>query len=241
MHQLVRRTTAVAAVLLLAGCSSPKPTPAPKPTPTPLGFRYTASELETALPATYGRHQLDLSAYVYPVAPNWTLRHDALAGHGVQPTQCRETLWNGRNTAPPGEFIPGETPSARASAELGARIGDDWSPNVRAEIVELTGELAGKYLHQFEPTPPECRSVQVDGVVRAGAVERALPGFGVESRYIARTFPLTGKSWTERILLYRAPTYVMTIRMDGFSVPDTAFLAFARQTRDHVTAGLKAG
>ena len=51
---------------------------------------------------------------------------------------------------------------------------------------------------------------------------------------------VTSANSSERILQYRTATYVAVIRMDGPAVPETLFMSFARQTRDQITAELKA-
>ncbi|MGZ0149275.1 hypothetical protein ACXJJ3_19560 [Kribbella sp. WER1] len=247
MHRLLRRASTVAVVLLLTACGTAKrpavPSPSVPPTstasPSPATFRYNVNQLQTALPVAVGRHRFESSIYTYPVSIGWTLRADPLDGWTVVPAECRAIIWNGGHPGRPGDFIAPETPSASATAELGPRMADDLEPNLRVSVIELTGALADKYLDMFKPTPAECAHVTVNGAQRASAVERAVPGFGERSRFIARSFPALGKAWTEHILNYRTSRYVVEVRWDGESVPDSAFLAFARKTRDRLTAALK--
>ncbi|MFC6161405.1 hypothetical protein [Kribbella jiaozuonensis] len=113
-------------------------------------------------------------------------------------------------------------------------------PYSGAIIVDLTGAAADRYIDQYRTTPSECANILVDGTERAAVVERSLPGFGTRSRYLTRSYPLAGGRWTERILLYRTPTYLMDIRQHGPGGSDAGFQAFARQVRDLVQANLKA-
>ena len=106
-------------------------------------------------------------------------------------------------------------------------------------IVELTPSLGDRLMDQRSPTPPECAHILLDGQERAAVVERALPGYGVRSRYIVRTFPVGEQTCTERTLQYRTDKYVVVIRLDAFDNSESAFLAFAQQTRDRLAAQLK--
>ncbi|MEV4267593.1 hypothetical protein [Kribbella sp. NPDC049584] len=114
-------------------------------------------------------------------------------------------------------------------------------PYAGAMIADLPGAAADRYLDRYPAPPAECAHILVDGSERAAVVERPLPGFGTRSRYLTRSYPLAGGRWTERILLYRTPTYLMDIRQSGSGGSDAGFQAFARQVRDLVQANLKAG
>jgi hypothetical protein len=103
---------------------------------------------------------------------------------------------------------------------------------VSANIVELAPPLGDRLIDQRQPTPPECAHILVDGQERAAVVERALPGYGVRSRYVVRSFPVGDQICTERTLQYRTDLYVVLIRLDAFDNPEPAFLAFAARTRD---------
>lgn len=242
MHQLARRTSAFAALLLLVACGAPKqaiePTPTATSSPSAAPFRYDVNQLEAALPTTYGRHRLEPSAYVYPPNSTWRLRADPLAGRTVVPPACRTIIWSGGNTAPQGDFIAPATPSASASAELAPEEGGRTTA-VSVTVVELTGELADRYLDMLRPTPAECAHVQVDGKEQASVVELPVSAFGDRARLVIRKYPARGRAWTEHILVYRTAHYTVNIRQDGYSVQDSAFLAFARQARDRLTAELR--
>jgi hypothetical protein len=136
------------------------------------------------------------------------------------------------------EFVPSDTPAADAQTELGNPVGDLF-PFASATIAELTGASADRYLDQYGKTPAECADIRVNGREQAAVVDRPLPGFGERSRYLTRTYPVPTGQWTDRILVYRGPTYVMDIRISGLSGTDAGFQAFARQVRDLVQAKLR--
>lgn len=242
MHHLLRRASTVAVVMMLSACGTAKrpaePTPSASPV-TPTTFRYDVNQLQAALPVAIGRYRFESSAYIYPVADNWTPRPDPLAGRTVVPAECRAIIRNGGTPGRPGDFIASDTPSAHATAVLGRQLPGDLGPYLQVSVIELTGDLAEKYLNIFQPTPDDCAHIQVNGQQRASVVERSAPGFGQRSRLVVRAFPALGHAWTEHILLYRTARYVVEVRWDGEAVADTAFLAFARTTRDRLTAGLK--
>jgi hypothetical protein len=205
--------------------------PRVKTTPTPAKFRYLASDLLLALPTVYGKHTLETSLYIYPPGPDPTRRPDPLAVWKVEPAICRDVIRYSGVPGIPGDFIAPTTPSAVAKASLGQGIGNE-QPFVSANVVELAGALGDRLLDQRLPTPPECAHILVDGKDRASVVERSLPGFGVRSRYIVRTYPVGTQTYTERTLQYRTPTYVVLVRLDAFANPEASFLGFAAKTRD---------
>jgi hypothetical protein len=200
-------------------------------TPTPKAFRYIVNDLELALPSTYGKNTLKKSTYQYPPPDNWKPRADPLAGHTVVPRLCEDLIRFQGVPGVPGDFIAPTTPSAAASVQQSLPSGAATA-NVVATITELAAPLGDRLLDQRLPTPPECAHITVDGREAASIVERSLPGFGVRARYIVRTFPLAGKTWTERTLQYRTDTYVALVRIDAYANPEANFLAFAAKTRD---------
>jgi hypothetical protein len=200
-------------------------------TPTPAEFRYSANDLQLALPTAYGTHKLEKSLYPYPPAATATRRPDPLAAWKVEPAICRDVIRYLGVPGLPGDFIAPTTPSALGFAALGQGIGHQ-RPFVSVNIVELAGVLGDRLLDQRLPTPPECAHILTDGKPRASVVERPLPGFGVRARYIVRTYPVGAKTYTERTLQYRTPTYVVLVRLDAFINPEPSFLAFAAKTRD---------
>ncbi|HET6741253.1 MAG TPA: hypothetical protein VFH76_20050 [Kribbella sp.] len=223
------RTTAVARMT---------PVPRTSVTPTPPEYRYHAGDLQLALPETYGKHPLAKQLYPYPPPEDEKRRADPLAGHAVAPELCRDVIWYAGVPGVPGDFIATTTPSALAFATLGPTTGLA-KPFVSINIVELAGPLGDRLLDQREPTPAECAKIKIDGQVAASVVERSLPGFGVRARYIVRTYPIAGKTWTERTLQYRTATYVVLVRLDAYANPEPAFLAFAGRARDRLTTELR--
>lgn len=101
----------------------------------------------------------------------------------------------------------------------------------------MTGPTADQYLDESQKAEPECSDIRVTGG-RASVLERELVGFGERSRYIIRTYPVAGKAWNERILLYRTPRYSVGIRLYGPATPEEGFVAFAREVRDKTSAKL---
>jgi hypothetical protein len=223
------RTTAVARMT---------PVPRTSVTPTPPEYRYHAGDLQLALPETYGKQRLTKSLYPYPPAEDETPRADPLAGHSVAPELCRDVIQYAGVPGVPGDFIATTTPSAAAFARLGPTTGKA-RPLVSVNIVELAGPLGDRLLDQRDPTPAECAQVKVDGRQTASVVERSLPGFGVRARYIVRTYPLAGKTWTERTVQYRTATYVVLVRVDAYANPEPAFLGFAGLARDRLVSELR--
>ncbi|MGW6278976.1 hypothetical protein [Kribbella sp. NPDC055071] len=197
-------------------------------TPTPTAFRYIVNDLELALPATYGRTKLTKSTYQYPPPDNWKPRADPLSGHTVVPRMCEDFIRFQGVPGVPGDFIAPTTPSAAAAGTVGSPA----AAQIIATITELPAALGDRLLDQRLPAPAECAHITVDGREAASVVERSLPGFGVRARYIVRTYPLGGKTWTERTLQYRTDTYVALIRIDAYANPEANFLAFARKTQD---------
>lgn len=242
--------TAGCLALVLAGCTTSKPTTGSASTPTPVGFtpiprvsttpkppdhfRFTAEKLDEALPTAFGTATLEKYRDLYPGADG-TPRPDPLAAWSVSPEVCRDIIRYLGIPGMPGDFIDPSTPSAGAVARIGARVGNQ-QPFVSAVVVEVAPPLADRLLDQRVPTPPECAHVLLNGQDRAAVVERAVPGYGVRSRYIVRTFPVGAKTYTERTLTYRTDQYAVVIRLDALNNPEPAFLAFAAKTRD----GLKA-
>ncbi|MFF0338618.1 hypothetical protein [Kribbella sp. NPDC004875] len=260
MWSLTRWSAAACLLLPLTACTTPSGNTEPRPstvtsavtsavprmtpvprvsvTPTPAANRYLVNDLEYALPVAYGRHSLNKSLYPYPTETGWKPRADPLAGHAVAPELCRDIIRYSGVPGVPGDFVASTTPSASAFAALGPTTGPA-RPFVSINIVELAGPLGDRLLDQRLPTPAECARIQVDGRPAAAVVERRLPGFGVRARYIVRTYPIAGKTWTERTLQYRTATYVVLVRLDAYINPEAGFLAFARQARDRLTAELK--
>ncbi|MEU4193026.1 hypothetical protein AB0E69_14095 [Kribbella sp. NPDC026611] len=257
---MLRWSVAAASLALLAtGCTAPPQTPAPTSppvsvspsatrlspvpratdTPTPAAFRYLATDLEIALPNSFAGHKLQKSLYLYPGAPNETVRRDPLAAHPqVSPELCRDVIRTQGVPGIPGDFIAPTTPSARAFTPLPATTANS-RPFVNAVVVELSPALGDRLLDQRLPPPPECAHIQVDGKLQASVTERPLPNFGVRARYIVRTYPLEGAQWTERTIQYRTNTYVGLIRLDAHTNPEAPFLTFAQAVRDKLKASLR--
>ncbi|WP_184801726.1 hypothetical protein [Kribbella italica] len=170
----------------------------------------------------------------YPI-DGWTPRADPLAGRRVEPESCRALIRTG-GVAAPGASIPKNTRAARATGALGPVVGG-VEPIVQVEVIQVTGPTADQYLDESQKAEPECSDIRVTGG-RASVLERELVGFGERSRYIIRTYPVAGKAWNERILLYRTPRYSVGIRLYGPATPEEGFVAFAREVRDKTSAKL---
>ncbi|TDW97932.1 hypothetical protein [Kribbella sp. VKM Ac-2566] len=214
------------------------PVPRVAVTPTTGPHQYAVKDLWSALPDAYGTHLLGKDYYPYPPRADWKPRTDPLAGRTVSPELCRDVIRYVGVPGVPGDFVAPATPGVAAFAALGPTTGPA-RPFVSVNIVELAAPLGDRLLDQRQPTPAECAHVQVDGRELASVVERPLPGFGVRARYIVRTYPIAGKTWTERTLQYRTATYVVLFRLDAYANPEAAFLAFAGKTRDGLTSALK--
>jgi hypothetical protein len=233
----------------LTACTSTDPTPTPRQAsaaPTgvasePLVFRYQTAQLRQALPTHYRGIALANDYYRFNPNRSYTPRPDPLAGRSIDPESCRAHV---RGEAwPSGQYggIPSETPSGDVTADLGAPTGE-LQPYVSAVIVELTGDNATKFLGVRPKIGPECAGIRIAGspsAEHASAVERSLPEFGPDSRYQVRSYPLGGRQWVERILLYRSPYYVTEVRIQGSQDSEAEFLTFARQTRDLAAGKLK--
>ncbi|WP_405063700.1 hypothetical protein OG474_19185 [Kribbella sp. NBC_01505] len=230
--------------LVLTGCTAANRTATPTPKPAvfttvprvsetpkpPAKFHFTAEKLEAALPTAFGTFPLKKSRDVYPGADPKP-RPDPLVLWSVSPEICRNVIRYRGVPGSPGDFVDPTTPSAGAVAEIGP-LAVNERPFVSAVVVELAPALGDRLLDQRIPTPPECAHVLLNGADRAAMVERVLPGYGVRSRYIVRTFPLGDQTYTERTLTYRTDQYVVVIRQDSFDNPEATFLAFAAKTRD---------
>jgi hypothetical protein len=113
---------------------------------------------------------------------------------------------------------------------------------VDVQLLELPRTKVDKYIRRLPKTAPERADIRItDGSARerASAVERVLPDFGLESRYIVRSFPRGGRQWVERVLIYRTSRYLADIRLYGSADSEAEFLAFAREVRDLAKKRLK--
>jgi hypothetical protein len=248
MPSLTRRSVASASLLLaLAGCSTPESRPTPSPSTAlampsataPPSYRYTAFQLAAVPSLQFGRYQLVWNTDFLPPNRTFTPRPDPLAGRSVEPEVCRSVIRTGGLTVPYGDFVPSDAPGALTQLELGPWVGD-LQPYVQVRIIELVGASADRYIDQYTRAPAECADIRIDGTGHASVVDRSLPGFGERSRYLRRRFPVANGQWTERILYYRTPTYLVELRLTGPTATEAAFLALARQARDRIAAGLKA-
>ncbi|WP_460650176.1 hypothetical protein [Kribbella endophytica] len=136
----------------------------------------------------------------------------------------------------PGAFVPKNTRAASATGVRGPAVGG-VEPIVQVELIQVTGAAADQYLAEYRKAGSECSDFRVTGG-RASVVERELAGFGERSRYIIRTYPVAGKAWNERILLYRTPHYVVGVRLYGPATPEEDFVVFAREVRDKASSKL---
>ncbi|MEU4193027.1 hypothetical protein AB0E69_14100 [Kribbella sp. NPDC026611] len=264
---MIKTLTTATFILLLAGCTTPRADPSPTPsaatpsattpsatasptpsstytvprttvTPSPKAFRYQLADFQTALPSNYDVHRLRDTSRPYPPPTNWKRREDPLAGHQVSPEACRDVIRYSGVPGVPGDFVTPNTPQAAVLGYLHPEVGD-FDSAVSVTIVELAGPLGDRLLDQRLPTPLACAHIQIDGKPQASVVERPLPGYGVRSRYIVRTYPFHGKPFTERTLHYRTANYVVLIRLNDYNSPERHFMAFAEQTRDRLRAELK--
>ncbi len=237
MRRYAARLSCALAVLVLAGCTTaeadhePEPSPSPTATVTP----YPTQLMRDGIPARYGSIPLVRQWVSFPI-DNWQPRPDPLAGRKVEPEACRALIRTGGVTTAPGSSVPKNTRAAQAAAALGPRVGG-VEPNVQVEVIQVTGSAADQYLDELRKAGPECADIRVTGG-RASVVERELAGFGERSRYIVRTYPVAGKAWNERLLLYRTPRYSVRIGLYGPATPEAGFVAFAREVRDSVSSKL---
>lgn len=247
MQRLLSATAIIVAGLALAACdppvnhaADPTPTPvrsssAPPSTPSaPISYRYDVFQMASAVPATY--HGLDLNPGTYIFSPNLTpvLRPDPLAGLKISPEKCRAAVrgMGLRN----GQEIPSETPAADGQAGLGS------SPDafVLVVVAETTGAVADRFMASLPDIDPACASIRFTGSGdRASVTRRSLPGSGDRTSYLVRSYPRAGKPWTERILLYRTPRYVVRTALYAPAGSEADFLAFSRQTWDLAASKLK--
>ena len=87
---------------------------------------------------------------------------------------------------------------------------------------------------------PACATISFVGSGdRASVTRRSLPGSGNRTSYLVRSYPRAGKPWTERILLYRTPRYVVETALYAPAGSEADFLAFSRQAWDLAASKLK--
>ncbi|MGC4936297.1 hypothetical protein [Kribbella sp. DT2] len=156
------------------------------------------------------------------------LREDLWAGQQVTPEVCRMAIRSVGRPAEGIEEVRSDTPAVMKTATLTTPAGEG-AANVR--LYELTGAEAVRYqLRAMQPVP-ECREFTAGRGDRGSIVERVLPEFGPASRYNVRTYPRSGRPWTERILLFQTPGFSGEVRVYGTDNTEQDFLAFARQVR----------
>ncbi|WBQ04941.1 hypothetical protein [Kribbella sp. CA-293567] len=236
----------LAAALLLSACRSTAPSSASgaqaastktaSSTPDPPQYRFEASQLQAALPTTYLRQRLDVGSHFIDLR-TMRQREDPLAGLTVEPQSCRAMIRTGGFTVESVASFRSDTPAALGTAEVGAAGTEAF---VNAVLYELTGAEAERYHRLRFKSAPECRRISVgSGTAQASIEERPLTEFGAGSRYIVRTYPKAGRSWVERTLFFRTPTYAGEVRAFGRVGSEADFLAFARIIRDRAAAQLR--
>ncbi|WP_112241465.1 hypothetical protein [Kribbella monticola] len=197
-----------------------------------ISYRYDVFQLAKAVPTSYHGHDLDPDTYIFFPNLTATRRPDPLAGRRIAPEECRSAVrglgllnWDG---------IPSQTPAAGGQADLG---GPDAFVSV--VVAEATGAVADRFMAQLPDIDPACASIRFDDSNdRASVSKRSLPGLGDRSTYLVRSYPRAGKPWTERILLYRTPRYVVETVLYAPSGPEADFLVFSRQAWDLAAAKL---
>ena len=134
------------------------------------------------------------------------------------------------------EGIPSDTPAADAQAQVGS------SPDAFVSVVvaETTGAVADRFMASLPDIEPACATISFVGSGdRASVTRRSLPGSGNRTSYLVRSYPRAGKPWTERILLYRTPRYVVETALYAPAGSEADFLAFSRQAWDLAASKLK--
>lgn len=217
-------------VVLVACTKSATPVPVPVPSSTTasaaatppklydIKFPNTHQQLLKALPAKYGKYQLEL--YSELSGGDGSPRDDPLGGHKVEPESCRLALWLGGqagNTFAKWPYLP------MANAHP---ADDDVSLSV--SLVSLPLPWGQKYLDLYPVAAPQCTRVRVDGIASASIVERPIPGLGTRSRYVLRTYSVDGEVHREARLLFVTPTYVAKIGADSPNFNEKELIALAR-------------
>jgi hypothetical protein len=193
---------------------------------SPATFRFDETKLMSALPATYRGKPMDRLRYFIDFRTSYP-RDDPWNGQPVSPESCRQAILVG---VPPGgiDGFRSDTPAVTANLNPPTPVGDGL---VNVRLYELTGAEAVRYQRQLPRPAPECRRFTVGSAGRGSIVERALPEFGPSSRYVVRTYPVSGRTWTERILQLQTPRFALEVRLYGTDVSERELLTFARQTR----------
>ncbi|MEV8375820.1 hypothetical protein AB0P21_23995 [Kribbella sp. NPDC056861] len=229
---------AALALLLLTGCctdlvSTPAPSPsastpaaATSPSATPptlydIKFPNTHRQLLAALPTKYGKHQLNL--YSELAGGDGSPREDPLAGHQVEPEACRLAVWAGGqlgNTYAKWPYLP--TALAHPA---------DTDVSLSVNLVSLPLAWGEKYIALHPLAAPQCTRIRIDGTESAFIVERPIPGLGVRSRYVLRTYSLRGVVHREAYVSFATATYAVKIGSSSPTFNEPDLIAFARQVQ----------
>jgi hypothetical protein len=232
-----------ALALLVAGCSGPATSPAageqqptavsssaPASTVRPASptFALDQTRMMAALPTAYRGHAMGYPFEGWIDLQDIPLRDDLWAGQQVTPGSCRMAIRSVGRPVEGIEDVRSDTPAVMKTAELKTPAGEG-AANVR--LYELTGDEAVRYQLRAVQPAPECREFTAGRGDRGSIVERVLPEFGPASRYNVRTYPRSGRAWTERIVLFQTPRFSGEVRVYGTDNTERDFLAFARQVR----------
>ncbi|MFC5265282.1 hypothetical protein ACFPJ1_24495 [Kribbella qitaiheensis] len=187
------------------------------------------------VPAAYKQHRLEINYYFISLL-NHRSREDPLAGRQVEPESCRTSIQTGGFPAEGMVDFRSDTPAAFSAYSVQTSDGDAY---IEAELYELGGAEAERYQRSRIKPAPECETISLQpGSERASITERSLAEFGPASRYIVRSYPRAGNTWTERILMFHTATYASEVRLFGPLGTEVDFLTFARLVRDRAKGKL---
>jgi hypothetical protein len=228
MRNPTRKLSVLLSLLALTACSGPQATPMPtvastvspiqNVTPLKISFANTTEQLRDALPTAYGKEQFDRRTN--KEAFGWSPRDDPFEGRKVDPESCREILRTGGRKVDTFAEFP-YLPYAVADPKTNAFP-------VQVELTSLPTPYSDKYMDLIVQPAPQCAHMHTDEHDPASIVERPVPGLGVRSRYILRTYLNHGQQGHEGIVLFRTETYVADIRLSGPTFNEPQLLAFAK-------------
>ncbi|MEU0095518.1 hypothetical protein [Kribbella sp. NPDC006257] len=239
MRNPTRKLSALLTLVALTACSGPQATSEPSPvastvspsqsvTPLKISSPNTTEQLRDALPTAYGKEQFDRRTN--KEAFGWSPRDDPFEGRKVDPESCRDILRTGGRKVDTFAEFP-HLPYAVADPKTNAFP-------VQVELTSLPTPYSDKYLDLLVQAAPQCATMRTDDHDPASIVERAVPGLGVRSRYILRTYLNHGQQVHEAIVLFRTQTYVADLRLSGPTFNEQQLLTFAKSLEATTTRKL---